>query len=362
MAESKTLESLNGAAGVASSNGRKKRAEDNAETQEPAAKKAKKSLHETILRKPLDLGDCIQIPVVDPWGADKNRLLDALAMYGVVIIKDESESKPFKPAPYDRWEKLWNEAMHQKAGFRSRSCVADKHLRFSHGEDLARTLQDSSKEHTPDVRYNFGVGFGSLHARHAASWGELRWIADEFREKLDAAAALLREEVALLAASEPDGTLGALMAAGKETWAGSRLRHAVYPPEGSCTEHTDYGLITLQQSDAAGLEVKIHDEWRAVPPIPGATVVFVGDMLEQMTNGVMKAALHRVIVGPKLQPESARSLALRQSHIVFLQPNRETIVKPLECFKTGKNDRQPVRYGDWHHRKTQLAFHKGAFR
>merc|ERR1711879_87852 len=47
----------------------------------------------------------------------------------------------------------------------------------------------------------------------------------------------------------------------------------------------------------------------------------------------------------------------RQSHIFFLQPDWDTIVKPLQRYMSGANcDLPPVRYGDWHQEKVALAF------
>jgi isopenicillin N synthase-like dioxygenase len=60
-------------------------------------------------------------------------------------------------------------------------------------------------------------------------------------------------------------------------------------------EHTDYGLLTLlAQDEHGGLQVKTPSGWIEAPPIEGALVCNIGDMLDRLTGGAYKSTPHRV--------------------------------------------------------------------
>jgi isopenicillin N synthase-like dioxygenase len=86
-------------------------------------------------------------------------------------------------------------------------------------------------------------------------------------------------------------------------------------------EHTDYGLLTiLRQDDTGGLEVRTPTGWTSAPPIPGAFVCNLGDMLERMTGGLYRSTPHRV---------RSTGWAGRVSFAFFFDPSWDAEVRAL---------------------------------
>lgn len=61
--------------------------------------------------------------------------------------------------------------------------------------------------------------------------------------------------------------------------------------------HSDWGLLTLLlQDDVGGLEVRNADgKWISAPPVKGAYIINLGEMLPVITNDRYKATMHRVL-------------------------------------------------------------------
>jgi isopenicillin N synthase-like dioxygenase len=84
--------------------------------------------------------------------------------------------------------------------------------------------------------------------------------------------------------------------------------------------HTDYECLTILHATAPGLEVMNGaGQWVLAPPVPGAFVVNIGDLLEVWSNGVFISTSHRV------RPVSAP----RYSFPLFFTVDYETRVEPL---------------------------------
>ncbi|XP_043702254.1 gibberellin 3-beta-dioxygenase 1-like [Telopea speciosissima] len=86
--------------------------------------------------------------------------------------------------------------------------------------------------------------------------------------------------------------------------------------------HTDTSMFTiLYQGDISGLQIfKDGVGWATVPPVPGAFVVNVGDLLHILSNGRFPTLVHRVFVN---QAHSRISIAY------FYGPTPNTQIKPF---------------------------------
>lgn len=88
--------------------------------------------------------------------------------------------------------------------------------------------------------------------------------------------------------------------------------------------HKDYGYLALVlQDDLGGLEVLGPDgSWIPATPVEGALVFNIGEALEIVTRGYLKATVHRVV-----SPPAERD---RYSAPFFLGPRLDAVVQPLD--------------------------------
>lgn len=120
----------------------------------------------------------------------------------------------------------------------------------------------------------------------------------------------------------------------------SQLRLIHYPPaigevppsDWGIGPHTDFECFTILHATTPGLQVQnAAGDWVAAPPIPGAFVINIGDMLQAWSNGRFVATGHRVLKTPNE----------RYSFPLFCAVNYDTVVAPLPAF-CGPDD--PPRY------------------
>jgi isopenicillin N synthase-like dioxygenase len=98
--------------------------------------------------------------------------------------------------------------------------------------------------------------------------------------------------------------------------------------------HCDASSFTiLLQDDVGGLEVQTRDgRWISAPVVPGAYIINIGDTMMGWTNGQFVSTLHRVV---------SRKPVDRFSATMFMNPDREVIVAPIDAFVSAD---QPARY------------------
>ncbi len=142
----------------------------------------------------------------------------------------------------------------------------------------------------------------------------------------------------------------------------SRASFVYYPPQPEelgenqfgVGPHTDFGVLTvLAQDDVGGLQVQaLNGDWVAAPPIPGALVVNVGDLLARWTAGAYRSTPHRVVNA------SSRE---RLSLVLAWDPEPDTLIDPAAVFGAAPAGAEPAitcgDYLDWRFAKA-FAYRK----
>ena len=113
----------------------------------------------------------------------------------------------------------------------------------------------------------------------------------------------------------------------------SVLRALHYPPQTEPTgehiragAHEDINAITLLLgAEEAGLELLTRDgRWIPVSPKAGELVINIGDMLQRLTNGVLRSTSHRVV-----NPAPDRASHARYSMPFFLHFRSDFLIEAL---------------------------------
>ncbi|KAK6164551.1 hypothetical protein DH2020_001415 [Rehmannia glutinosa] len=101
-------------------------------------------------------------------------------------------------------------------------------------------------------------------------------------------------------------------------------------------KHSDPTILTvLVQDDCGGLQIHYDNNWVDVPPIPGALIANVGDLLQLITNDKFKSVEHRVL---------ARSTGTRISAACFFYPSSHRMLKPYGPIKELMSEDNPAIY------------------
>ena len=127
----------------------------------------------------------------------------------------------------------------------------------------------------------------------------------------------------------------------------SVLRALHYPPQSEPTgehiragAHEDINAITLLLgAEEAGLELLTREgHWIPVSPKAGELVINIGDMLQRLTNGVLRSTSHRVV-----NPTPDRAGRARYSLPFFLHFRSDFLIEALpQTVPAGEQPRWPA--------------------
>jgi len=116
------------------------------------------------------------------------------------------------------------------------------------------------------------------------------------------------------------------------------LRLLLSPPQSGTKEfrgvlpgHTDIGCITMLFHVAGGLQIlpagceNEEPNWRYIRPEPNCALINMGDTLVEMTGGVLRSSLHRVVT-----PPGEQAGVTRQSLAYLVRPDRNLTMRRLK--------------------------------
>ncbi|XP_020095099.1 LOW QUALITY PROTEIN: 1-aminocyclopropane-1-carboxylate oxidase homolog 1-like [Ananas comosus] len=87
------------------------------------------------------------------------------------------------------------------------------------------------------------------------------------------------------------------------------------------SKHSDPDFLTiLVQDQVGGLRVLYQQHWIDVPPVAGALLVNIGDLLQLMTNDKFKSVEHRVLankIDPRVSVACFFTMHLHQSSLLY---------------------------------------------
>lgn len=207
--------------------------------------------------------------------------------------------------------------------------------------------REHAKDHpVPDLKEFWHVGRESSDGVYLPNvWPsevpEFRLTLLRLYDQLEACASVLLEACALYL-GQPRPWLKAMVNGGDTI-----LRVIHYPPVPDdvpraslrAAPHEDINFITLLcEATEPGLELLQRDgSWLPVQALPGQIIVDTGDMLQHLTNGLLKSTTHRVSnpAGPfkavqdsRVGNSTAQDQGSRFSMPFFVHPRREVDLTP----------------------------------
>jgi isopenicillin N synthase-like dioxygenase len=197
------------------------------------------------------------------------------------------------------------------------------------GRPDAREQLDFAAEHPPVPREEWDAPYRLLQGPNQwpdAQVPELRRVVLGWTELLARTATELTRALATGLGLGEDHFDAAF--AEQPHWFGKLIRYVGTETDGPAAQgvgpHADWGFLTLLLQDSTGgLQARPprSPEWVDVPPLPGALVVNVGEMLEVATHGYLVATVHRVL--------PCAPGATRQSIGMFWSPRLDATLDPV---------------------------------
>ena len=201
------------------------------------------------------------------------------------------------------WERVGAELTDNRVDFREQLDLSTEHSPYPPGAEPAYLRLDGPNQWLPDdVLPGFRATVEEFLAR-------ARHIAEELMGVL------------ALGLDLPEDAFARRF--GERTHSLAKVIH--YPPtpvgEAGVNAHHDAGFLTvLLQHQVGGLQVRNQaEEWIDVPPMDGALVINIGEMLQSMTGNYLVATTHRVI-----SPDE------RYSSAYFHGPDLRASLEPLD--------------------------------
>lgn len=123
--------------------------------------------------------------------------------------------------------------------------------------------------------------------------------------------------------------------------------------------HSDFGTLTLLFQDAVGgLEIELAKspgEFIPVPPVPGAVLVNIGDLMERWSNSRWRSTVHRVVAPPSAA-NSEDICPPRYSIPFFATANAETMIEALPgCWDPVSNPKKFESMTAWDYVQMRMA-------
>ncbi|MCH2190695.1 MAG: isopenicillin N synthase family oxygenase [Gammaproteobacteria bacterium] len=121
-------------------------------------------------------------------------------------------------------------------------------------------------------------------------------------------------------------------------------------PNVRAAAHEDINLITLLVgSEQEGLEVlTLNQRWVPINMIEGTIICNVGDMLQRLSNGILRSTTHRVV-----NPRGERAYQSRYSMPFFVHPDPDMSLAclPQCCSKERPKQYADILAGDYHQQR-----------